>query len=223
MKYPRSLPWISILIKRQYSSKSFKNHYDSLKITPKATQNEVKSAYFQLSKLYHPDKNDSDDAKEKFRNISEAYEVLGNHEKRKQYDRHLHITTPTSKTVSDYPIFRDLSRNMSSEELKKEAERVKTEFSRHGGGFATYDMETWTKEHYGRIFQETMEKKYRQEARKKAKEKAIKDAKDLQNAEFLHFIVMVILIIGFAILHFYFMRPSEIPHVKNFDKTKNEK
>lgn len=65
-----------------------KNHYDSLGITPKATQNEVKTAYYKLSMIYHPDKNkDSVNALNKFRDITEAYEVLGNYKLRKLYDK----------------------------------------------------------------------------------------------------------------------------------------
>lgn len=39
------------------SSRSCANHYDALGITPKATQNDIKSAYYKLSKIYHPDKS----------------------------------------------------------------------------------------------------------------------------------------------------------------------
>ena len=55
------------------------NHYRVLGLTPKATQNEIKDAYYNLTKLFHPDVNDdkSVDAVEKFRQITSAYEVLG--------------------------------------------------------------------------------------------------------------------------------------------------
>ncbi|XP_018318551.1 diphthamide biosynthesis protein 4 [Agrilus planipennis] len=69
-----------------------KNHYDSLGITPKASQKDVKDAYYKLSKLYHPDKNEgSEEASKKFRQVSEAYEVLGNIKLRKLYDRGLFL------------------------------------------------------------------------------------------------------------------------------------
>lgn len=63
------------------------NHYDSLGITPKATQNEIKAAYYKLSMVYHPDKNKDEASLQKFRAITEAYEVLGNVKTRKMYDR----------------------------------------------------------------------------------------------------------------------------------------
>ena len=52
-----------------------------------ATDSEIKKAYFNLAKTYHPDKNKEDPrAKEKFIEISNAYEVLSSKEKRQQYD-----------------------------------------------------------------------------------------------------------------------------------------
>lgn len=68
-----------------------KNHYDSLGLTPKATQADVKGAYYKLSMVYHPDKNEGCDvAAQKFRDITEAYEVLGNVRLRKLYDKGNH-------------------------------------------------------------------------------------------------------------------------------------
>lgn len=64
------------------------NHYDVLGLTPKATQAEIKSAYYKLSKVYHPDKNQgSQDAATKFRDITSAYEILGNVRTRRLYDK----------------------------------------------------------------------------------------------------------------------------------------
>ena len=65
-----------------------KSHYDVLELTPKATQVDVKTAYYKLSKIYHPDKNKgSVDAAEKFRDINSAYEILGNYKLRRLYDK----------------------------------------------------------------------------------------------------------------------------------------
>ena len=65
-----------------------KSFYDVLGITPKATASDIKTAYYKLSMTFHPDKNKSDDsAAEKFRNVTEAYEVLGNYRLRKLYDK----------------------------------------------------------------------------------------------------------------------------------------
>lgn len=66
-----------------------KNFYEDLEIPRTATQSDIKSAYYELSMAYHPDKNKSEQAKIKFRLISEAYEVLGNVRTRRMYDKGL--------------------------------------------------------------------------------------------------------------------------------------
>lgn len=67
--------------------KSPKNYYRILEVSTNATPSEIKKAYFKLAKKYHPDTNRNDRmASQKFQDISEAYNVLGNENKRKQYD-----------------------------------------------------------------------------------------------------------------------------------------
>lgn len=62
------------------------NYYKILGVDKKATKQEIKKAFRKLAVHYHPDKNDSPDAEEKFREIAEAYEVLSDDEKRRHYD-----------------------------------------------------------------------------------------------------------------------------------------
>ncbi|CAK9808798.1 DnaJ homolog subfamily B member 14 [Anthophora quadrimaculata] len=64
-----------------------KTHYDTLGISPNATYNEIKTAYYELTLKYHPDKNKSESAKQIFHEISNAYDVLSKYETRKHYDR----------------------------------------------------------------------------------------------------------------------------------------
>lgn len=64
-----------------------KDFYAVLGVTSKATADEIKKAYRKLAKKYHPDANSSDPkAAERFKEISEAHNVLGDPEKRKKYD-----------------------------------------------------------------------------------------------------------------------------------------
>lgn len=63
------------------------NFYDSLEISPGATQADIKEAYYRLSMKYHPDKNKGEEASVKFRQITEAYEVLRNVRLRRLYDK----------------------------------------------------------------------------------------------------------------------------------------
>ena len=64
-----------------------KNYYDILGVKKESSQDEIKSAYFKLAKKYHPDLNKEEEAATKFKEINEAYEVLGDAEKRKNYDQ----------------------------------------------------------------------------------------------------------------------------------------
>jgi molecular chaperone DnaJ len=63
-----------------------KNYYEILGVDKNATQDQIKSAYFKLAKQYHPDVNKSAEAPAKFKEINEAYGVLSDTEKRKNYD-----------------------------------------------------------------------------------------------------------------------------------------
>jgi len=68
-----------------------KDYYDILGVDKDASQKEIKKAYRKLAKKYHPDMNDGDEqASEKFKEISEAYEILSDPDKRKRYDQYGH-------------------------------------------------------------------------------------------------------------------------------------
>ena len=65
-----------------------KNYYEILELNKNATENEIKKSYRKLALKWHPDKNPNniEFATQKFNEISEAFEVLGDIQKRKQYD-----------------------------------------------------------------------------------------------------------------------------------------
>ena len=66
----------------------YKDYYNVLGVDKKASQEEIKKAFRKLAKKYHPDAQPGDkQSEEKFKEINEAYEVLGDSEKRKKYDQ----------------------------------------------------------------------------------------------------------------------------------------
>ena len=72
-------------------AESKRDYYEVLGVANTAPADEIKSAYRKLAMKYHPDRNqDNPEAKEKFTEISEAYEVLSNPEKRQRYDQFGH-------------------------------------------------------------------------------------------------------------------------------------
>jgi curved DNA-binding protein CbpA len=67
-------------------------YYSILEVWPKSTEDEIKKNYFRLAKLYHPDvAGDKPENKEKFKLINEAYSVLGDPQKRRNYDEAMRV------------------------------------------------------------------------------------------------------------------------------------
>nr|CAH7733903.1 unnamed protein product [Callosobruchus chinensis] len=63
-----------------------KNYYEILGVGKNASNSEIKKAYYKLAKQYHPDVNKDPESSKKFQEVSEAYEILADDTKRKQYD-----------------------------------------------------------------------------------------------------------------------------------------
>lgn len=64
----------------------YRDYYEILGVKRGASEAEIKSAYRKLARKYHPDVNKTKEAEEKFKEINEAYEVLGDSKKRQRYD-----------------------------------------------------------------------------------------------------------------------------------------
>lgn len=80
------------------------DYYQILGVSRTADQKEIKKAYKKLALLYHPDKNTSEEASQKFQEISEAYEVLSDPEKRRDFDQ---FGTAQDEARPSVFIFRD--------------------------------------------------------------------------------------------------------------------
>lgn len=69
------------------SSSTRKDYYKILNVSRNASQKEIKKAYYELAKKFHPDTNKGNkESQQKFAEVAEAYEVLGDQTKRQQYD-----------------------------------------------------------------------------------------------------------------------------------------
>ncbi|XP_072299409.1 dnaJ heat shock protein family (Hsp40) member A3a isoform X3 [Eucyclogobius newberryi] len=110
--------------------------YQVLGVPQTATQKEIKKAYYQMAKKYHPDTNKDDpQAKEKFALLAEAYEVLSDEAKRKQYDTYGSADFDASQAGGGQQYWSGQTSNMNPEELFR---KIFGEFS-GGRGFDDFN------------------------------------------------------------------------------------
>jgi len=81
-----------------------KNHYQILCIERDATAEQIKKAYFEMAKKYHPDSGDETEIK-KFHEVAEAYKILSDKDSRKAYDLTLEPIDENVKKVEAKPIY----------------------------------------------------------------------------------------------------------------------
>ena len=101
-----------------------RDYYDVLGVSRNASKEDIKKAYRELALKYHPDRNKSPEAEDKFKEISEAYAVLSDDEKRSQYDQYGHAGIDQRYTWDDIfrgadfgSIFRDLGSGFGFEDI----------------------------------------------------------------------------------------------------------
>jgi molecular chaperone DnaJ len=81
-----------------------RDYYEILGLQKGASEEDIKKSYRKLAKKYHPDVNKDEDAEAKFKEINEAYDVLGDVEKRQKYDLFGH-NEPSSNPFSGFETF----------------------------------------------------------------------------------------------------------------------
>ena len=125
-----------ILIVMGTRARSEKDYYKSLDLRPEAAEEEIRKAYRRLALRWHPDRNPGHPhAEERFKEISEAYAVLIDSTKRRDYDWARRGGTPYKSRHNREDLFRDLFADPSAsaifEELAREFERRGMRVDRH--------------------------------------------------------------------------------------------
>uniref|UniRef100_A0A8C2ZZ02 DnaJ (Hsp40) homolog, subfamily C, member 30b n=1 Tax=Cyclopterus lumpus TaxID=8103 RepID=A0A8C2ZZ02_CYCLU len=139
------------------------SYYDILKVSPGATQSQIKTAYYKQSFIYHPDKNPGDEeATQHFFEISEAYTVLGNASLRKKYDRGFlsrsDVQSPSSKETTGSP---QQQHHYRARRFSKAGEKT------------MFDFDAFYQGHYGEQLQRERDMKARKQRMQEQQKEAL--------------------------------------------------
>lgn len=161
------------------------NHYKTLGLTAKATQTEIKSAYYNLSKVFHPDvSGENQEAAIKFRQITSAYEILGNVKLRKMYDRGL---LPHDSTFYPQEGFDE-----ESDERKPSSPYKRTRSQPMTGRTEHYNFDEWSRLHYGFA----MNRKKAAKASKEARDaERVRADGEVQSDKMLSMVILSLLVL----------------------------
>jgi molecular chaperone DnaJ len=120
-----------------------KDYYELLGVSRDALPDDIKSAFRQAARKYHPDLNPGNkEAEERFKEINEAYQVLSDREKRAQYDQFGHAAfKPGDFAGSRAPNFDDLFRDFGFGDIFEAFTDRSSRQRRRGGADIRYDLE----------------------------------------------------------------------------------
>ncbi|XP_036322040.1 dnaJ homolog subfamily C member 30, mitochondrial-like [Rhagoletis pomonella] len=146
------------------SSLKSANYYQALGIVQSSTQSEIKSAYYKLSMQYHPDKNKGcENSAKKFREITQAYEVLGNYRLRRLYDKGI---IHTAGSTYAQPTEHEPEEEDDPETKFYKSRFKKSKVSDEMGRTPIYDFDEWSRAHYGKSFQRRQDAKQKFDRKK---------------------------------------------------------
>ncbi|KAM6987802.1 dnaJ (Hsp40) homolog, subfamily C, member 30b [Tautogolabrus adspersus] len=135
-------------------------YYDILKVTPNATQSQIKTAYYKQSFIYHPDKNPgSDEATQRFSEISEAYTVLGSISLRRKYDHGI-LSQSDIQSAGRPSSKENSSSSTGSPHHQQQHQQRARRFSKEK---TMFDFDAFYKAHYGEQLQREKDLKARKQ------------------------------------------------------------
>lgn len=107
-----------------------KDYYEILGVPPSASESVIKEAYRRLAKLYHPDVSKHPEAERIFKEINEAYEVLGDNQSRANYDspKVEFVVAPNPEPIHRDPKYRKAAPNMRGESDTQRLKRLMEEY-----------------------------------------------------------------------------------------------
>jgi DnaJ-class molecular chaperone len=105
-----------------------KDYYQALGVSEEVSHEEIKKAFRGLALRYHPDRNPQSQkqAEEKFKEINEAYQVLGDESKRQRYDYMVALTQRGQKFVTEANFGVSFSQTLDEETLQQLLQRLTT-------------------------------------------------------------------------------------------------
>ncbi|XP_070826203.1 dnaJ (Hsp40) homolog, subfamily C, member 30b [Chaetodon trifascialis] len=176
-------------------------YYDILKVSPGATQAQIKTAYYKQSFIYHPDKNPADEkATQRFGEISEAYTVLGSISLRRKYDRGIlsqsdiqHAGRPSSKETS--------SRSHSSPQHHHHQQQHRARQSGRAGGKTMYDFDAFYQAHYGEQLQREKDMRARKQRMQEEQQERLRRWKQRKMRDMS--VAMVVILACLVCLNFH--------------------
>lgn len=140
-------------------------YYEILQVPTNATHAQIKTAYYKQSFIYHPDKNaGSQEATERFSEITEAYNVLGNKSLKRKYDRG--ILNEADVQGAGRPSAKGAPSSSTASQPKRSQQSPAVGTS----GQSVFDFDAFYKAHYGEQLQREKELRQRREEIKKEQE-----------------------------------------------------
>lgn len=181
-------------------SVSYKSHYQALNISKNATHKEIKDAYYRLSMIYHPDKNKgSEEAAKIFRDITSAYEILGNVRQRRLYDSGANLNQKSPNHSTKQPF----------ETMKTSGDVYKTNTRSRD-----YNFDEWSKAHYTNIFQ-----RYHTSREYLSNKKKNNDVAVQQNAySAVALVILLTMFILFSMMEYVKIGIHKRDEIKRFEK-----